>query len=52
MDDPVEGAQRVILIVGAARWEGWKRAPMKRLRVRRLQWVMEELVAMDKEDVP
>ena len=27
---PLEGAQRVILIVGVARCEGWKRAPMKR----------------------
>ena len=25
----MEGAQRVILIVGVARCEGWKRAPMK-----------------------
>ena len=26
----MEGEQRVILIVGVARCEGWKRAPMKR----------------------
>ena len=30
LDGPMEGVQRVILIVGVARCEGWKRAPMKR----------------------
>ena len=29
-DGPMVGAQRVIVIVGAARCERWKRAPMKR----------------------
>ena len=30
VDGPMDGSPRVILIVGVARFEWWKRAPMKR----------------------
>ena len=52
VDDPMEGAQRLILIVGVAFCEGWKRAPMKRIADATVPMAMEELVAMVKKDVP